>query len=249
MPAMGDFDFRWDGALMAATAASVLVVAVIMVGIVVLHRRFSWRRSSTVFATAIGPQPVLVRPGLAAGDARTGIRRIVVLGPLTAFVGLAVVLAWGMTRDPGTIPSALIGKAVPEFALPPVKGRVLGLASTDLNGEVSLVNVFASWCTACRQEHPVFMQLKAEGIVPIHGLNYKDQPDDAAQWLNTMGDPYARTGADRNGRVAIDWGVYGVPETFVVTRDGRIAYKHIGAVTPKVLKDTILPLIRKLREQ
>jgi cytochrome c biogenesis protein CcmG/thiol:disulfide interchange protein DsbE len=154
-----------------------------------------------------------------------------------------------MTRDPGTIPSALIGKLVPEFKLPPVKGRVLGLASADLNGEVSLVNVFASWCTACREEHPVFMRLNAEGIVPIHGLNYKDQPDNAARWLNTMGDPYTRTGADVSGRAAIDWGVYGVPETFVITKDGRIAYKHIGAVTPKVLEDTILPIIRKLREQ
>ena len=179
---------------------------------------------------------------------RAGIPRIVLLGPLTIFLGLAVVLAWGLTRNPSTIPSALIGRPVPHFVLPPVKGRALGLASADLNGEVSLVNVFASWCTACREEHPVFMQLKAEGIVPIHGLNYKDQPDDAARWLNTMGDPYTRTGADRNGRVAIDWGVYGVPETFVITRDGRIAYKHIGAVTPKVLEATLLPLIRKLRQ-
>jgi cytochrome c biogenesis protein CcmG/thiol:disulfide interchange protein DsbE len=93
------------------------------------------------------------------------------------------------------------------------------------------------------------MQLQAAGIVPVHGLNYKDQPEDAARWLNAMGDPYTRTGADINGRVAIDWGVYGVPETFVITKDGRIAYKHIGAMTPKVLEGTILPLIRRLRQQ
>lgn len=176
-------------------------------------------------------------------------RRLAFLLPLGVFLILVVALALGMTRNPGTIPSALIGKPVPQFSLPPVKGRTLGLSSDDLRGEVSLVNVFASWCVACREEHPVFMQMKDDGIVPIHGLNYKDQPDNAAKWLNTMGDPYARTGADVNGRVAIDWGVYGVPETFVITRDGRVAYKHIGAVTPKVLKETLLPLIRRLQQQ
>lgn len=176
-------------------------------------------------------------------------RRVALLLPLAVFVGLAVVLAWGMSRDPSTIPSALIGKPVPQFSLPLVKGRVLGLSSSDLRGEVSLVNVFASWCVACREEHPVFMKLKAESIAPIHGLNYKDQPDNAARWLNTMGDPYTRTGADIDGRVAIDWGVYGVPETFVITKDGRIAYKHIGAVTPQVLDQTLLPLIRRLQRQ
>ncbi|MFH1343413.1 MAG: DsbE family thiol:disulfide interchange protein [Pseudomonadota bacterium] len=180
---------------------------------------------------------------------RSGVRRSFFLAPIAAFVALAVILAWGMNRDPSTIPSALIGKPVPEFTLPPVKGRTLGLASADLHGEVSLVNVFASWCVACREEHPVFMRMKAENVVPIHGLNYKDQPDNAARWFNTMGDPYTRTGADINGRTAIDWGVYGVPETFVVTKDGRIAYKHIGAVTPEVLRDTIMPAIQRLREQ
>src|SRR3546814_5476407 len=107
-----------------------------------------------------------------------------------------------------------------------VEGRSAGLSSADLAGEVSLVNVFASWCTACREEHPLFMELKAEGAVPIHGLNYKDKPADAAEWLGTLGDPYTRTGADRDGRVAIDWGVYGVPETFVVSAAGRIVHKQ-----------------------
>jgi cytochrome c biogenesis protein CcmG/thiol:disulfide interchange protein DsbE len=109
--------------------------------------------------------------------------------------------------------------------------------------------VFASWCVACREEHPLLMRMKADGVLPIHGLNYKDEPDNAARWLNTMGDPYTRTGADRDGRVAIDWGVYGVPETFVIAKDGRIAHKHIGPLTPKTLEDTILPLIRRLRQQ
>jgi cytochrome c biogenesis protein CcmG/thiol:disulfide interchange protein DsbE len=169
--------------------------------------------------------------------------------PIALFALLAAVLAWGLTTDPRTVPSTLIGKAVPEFSLPPVKGRTLGLSRADLIGEVSLVNVFASWCTACLQEHPIFMQLKQEGVVPIHGLNYKDPPDSAARWLNTHGDPYTRTGADRNGRAGIDWGVYGVPETFVIGKDGRIAHKFIGPLTPAMAESTLIPLIRKLRQK
>ncbi len=176
-------------------------------------------------------------------------RRLRYLIPIALFVALAVTLGWALTHNPGDIPSALIGKPVPQFSLPPVQGRTLGLSSTDLSGDVSLVNVFASWCVACREEHPLFMRMKAEDVVPIHGLNYKDQPDSAAKWLNALGDPYTRTGADLNGRVAIDWGVYGVPETFVITKDGRIAHRHIGPLTPQVLEDTILPLIRRLRQQ
>ncbi|AQQ08136.1 thiol:disulfide interchange protein (plasmid) [Roseibium algicola] len=169
--------------------------------------------------------------------------------PLAGAVLLGVVLAWGLTRDPSILPSTLIGKSVPAFELPPVKGRTLGLSSTDLKGEVSLVNVFASWCVACRAEHPLFMKLAAQGAVPLHGLNYKDQPDDAAQWLDSLGDPYTRTGADISGRVAIDWGVYGVPETFVISADGRVTYKHIGPVNEEVLTRTILPLVEELRRQ
>jgi cytochrome c biogenesis protein CcmG, thiol:disulfide interchange protein DsbE len=144
--------------------------------------------------------------------------RGIFLLPLLLFAGLAVALGWGLTRNSEVLPSPLIGKPVPEFSLPPVKGRVLGLSSADLKGEVSLVNVFASWCTACRYEHPVFMRIKEDGVVPIHGINYKDRPDDAANWLDDLGDPCTRTGADRDGRVSIEWGVYGVPETFVIDR-------------------------------
>jgi cytochrome c biogenesis protein CcmG/thiol:disulfide interchange protein DsbE len=168
--------------------------------------------------------------------------------PAGVFVGLAIVLGWGLSRNARIIPSALIGKAVPEFSLPAVQGRTLGLSSTDLKGEVSLVNVFASWCVACREEHPVFMELRRNDAVPIHGINYKDRPSDAEKWLNTMGDPYTRTGADLNGRVAIDWGVYGVPETFVIDAEGRIAFKHVGAVTPEVYQEKIGPLIETLRK-
>lgn len=176
-------------------------------------------------------------------------RGLMVAIPLTVFVALAAVLGWGLTRNADDIPSVLIGKPVPEFSLPAVEGRMLGLSSADLHGEVSLVNVFASWCAACREEHPLFMRIAADGNVPLHGLNYKDQPQDASKWLDARGDPYTRTGADLDGRVAIDWGVYGVPETFVVGADGRIAYKHIGAVTPKAWEETILHLLERLRAE
>lgn len=163
---------------------------------------------------------------------------------MAAFLGLVVAFAVGLDRDPQTVPSPLIGKPVPVFSLPPVQGRRLELSSGDLNGAVSLVNVFASWCVACREEHRLLMRLEEQGVVPIHGINYKDKPEDAGRWLDTMGDPYTRTGADLDGRVAIDWGVYGVPETFVVDRRGRIAYKQIGPINQKALDETILPLMR-----
>ncbi len=186
-------------------------------------------------------------PAFAPGDG-VARRRLLFALPATAFAGLAGLFAMSLRRDPSRIPSALIGKQVPTFSLPPVQGRALGLSNTDLLGEVSLVNVFASWCVECRAEHPLLMQLAQDKTVPVHGLNYEDAPGDAARWLNTMGDPYTRTGADRDGRVAIDWGVYGVPETFVVGADGVIAYKHIGAIDETALADTILPLVTRLRQ-
>lgn len=184
-------------------------------------------------------------------SAPLGVTRRSVLAfiPLAAVGGLVAVFAAGLGRDPSVIPSALIGRAVPDFALPPVQGRSLGLSSVDLRGEVSLVNVFASWCIPCREEHPVFMRLAREKVIPVYGINYKDAPDDAAKWLDERGDPYTRTGADRDGRVAIEWGVYGVPETFVVGADGVIAHKHVGAITEQILSDTFLPLITRLQAE
>jgi len=184
-----------------------------------------------------------------ASALRSGRRRWLFLLPLAGFLALAAAFGLGLGNDAKTLPSPLLGRPVPAFHLPPVQGRALGLSTDDLKGEVSLVNVFASWCIACREEHPLLMRLKEEGTVPVHGLNYKDRPDDAARWLDKMGDPYARTGADRDGRVAIDWGVYGVPETFVVTRDGHIAYKHTGPISPQALSRIILPLIAELRDE
>ena len=190
------------------------------------------------------------RPATGTGpriEAAPAGRSLTFVIPLVVFLVIAVAFAIGLTLNPREIPSVLIGRPAPEFDLPPVKGRLLGLATGDLEGTVSLVNVWASWCVECRREHPLMMALKARGAIPVQGLNYKDQPDDAAEWLDDLGDPYERTGADIDGRVAIDWGVYGVPETFLVGPDGRIAYKHIGALTQRVLDEKILPLAEDLR--
>jgi cytochrome c biogenesis protein CcmG/thiol:disulfide interchange protein DsbE len=211
-----------------------------------LQNRYDGRDDQErVFMT---PPPVQAQETQAPVSRPSRARQTALFVPLLLFAGIAIFLAIGLTRDPREIPSVLIGKPVPEFSLPPVRGRSLGLATADLKGEVSLVNVFASWCVACREEHPVFMQIQRDGVLPVHGLNYKDRPEDAARWLDDMGDPYTRTGADLDGRVAIDWGVYGVPETFIIDREGRIAYKHIGAVTPSVWNQKMLPLIRRLQE-
>ncbi len=174
---------------------------------------------------------------------RAGLRFLL---PIAVFVLLAIVLGIGLTLNPREVPSPLVGKPVPVFDLPPVKGRSAGLASRDLVGQVALLNVFASWCAACKEEHPVLVELARRNIVAIHGLNYKDKPDDAEAWLNRWGDPYTRTGADVTGEVGIDWDVYGVPETFVIDRSGSIAYKHIGPLTPAFVRETLLPMVDRL---
>jgi len=168
--------------------------------------------------------------------------------PLALFMGVAITLAVGLTLKPGDIPSALLDSTVPEFDLPAVMGRPRGLASDELKGEVRLVNFFASWCVACRAEHPLLNRLTEDGVVPVYGVNYKDKPEDARAWLDRLGDPYVRSGADIPGRVGIDWGVYGLPETFIVDQSGRIVYKHIGAIDAEALENTILPIIVKLRQ-
>jgi cytochrome c biogenesis protein CcmG/thiol:disulfide interchange protein DsbE len=185
--------------------------------------------------------------GIATAPGRSLRRQLLFAGPAVGFVGVALALEWGLSRDPHALPSVLIGRPVPTFSLPPVQGRKLGLSSSDLRGEVSLVNVFASWCVACRAEHPLLMAMAQSGTVPIHGLNYKDAPADAARWLDRVGDPYTRTGADRDGRVGIDWGVYGVPETFVISADGRVMLRFAGPLTAQVRDDTILPMVERLR--
>jgi cytochrome c biogenesis protein CcmG, thiol:disulfide interchange protein DsbE len=189
----------------------------------------------------IGPR---ARPNASASS-----RRLILLVPLALFAAIAAALMLGLTRNPELLPSPLIGKPVPQFSLPPIQGRAAGLSNQDLKGEVSLVNFFASWCVACQAEHPLFMRLAAEGLVPVHGIDYKDRPEDTAGWLARLGDPYTRTGADLDGRGAIEWGVYGVPETYVINRKGEIAYKHIGAVTERDLSGVLLPLVRRLQAE
>ncbi len=159
-------------------------------------------------------------------------RRISYLLPALVFLIVAIGLGIGLTRDPSTLPSALIDKPVPDFELPPLalNGEdVKGLATEDLTGKVQLVNVFASWCGPCRIEHPVLMKLAADGV-SVQGLNYKDAPADAAAFIEELGNPYERIGTDQNGRVGIEWGVYGVPETFVIDAEGKIRHKHVGPI-------------------
>ena len=167
--------------------------------------------------------------------------------PLLLFIVMSVFLGIGLTRDPSTLPSALVGKAAPDFVLPPLDGRDQhGLSRADLGGKPMLVNVFASWCVPCRMEHPVISRLAEEGVV-VQGINYKDRPEDAKAWLGELGDPFQHLGADRDGRVAIDWGVYGVPETYVIDKNGRITYRQVGPMQPEDVERTILPLLEKLR--
>jgi cytochrome c biogenesis protein CcmG/thiol:disulfide interchange protein DsbE len=170
-------------------------------------------------------------------------RRLLFLLPALIFVVVGIGLAVGLTRDPSTLPSALIDKPVPTFELPPIAGREgAGFSSADLEGGVSLVNVFASWCVPCRVEHPLLVALAEEGV-PIYGINYKDPADKANEWLGELGDPYRAIGADTQGRIAIDWGVYGVPETFVVDPEGRIRHRHVGPLQPRDVEETIKPLL------
>ncbi len=166
--------------------------------------------------------------------------------PLVVFVLLVALLGIGLKLDPGHVPSPLIGKPLPAFSLPTLHDEKKVLASGDLRDEVALLNVWASWCVACRTEHPLLVALKQNGRVNIYGLNYKDDRQDALDWLARLGDPYRASAFDRDGRAGLDMGVYGVPETFVIDRNGIIRYKHIGPITPDVLEKKLLPLIRAL---
>jgi len=147
-------------------------------------------------------------------------------------------------RDLTAVPSALIGQPAPATELPPLEGGALpGLDSRQFAGQVTLLNVFASWCAPCRDEHPVLMALAEDGRYQVVALNYKDKPENARRFLGDLGNPYSAIGVDRTGRTAIDWGVYGVPETFLIGKDGRIAFKHVGPLTPDAVKSTLLPQI------
>jgi cytochrome c biogenesis protein CcmG/thiol:disulfide interchange protein DsbE len=168
--------------------------------------------------------------------------------PLLVFVLLAGFLAVGLKRDPREVPSPLIDKAAPAFSLPQLDAPDQRVAAKDLLGQVWLLNVWASWCVACRQEHPLLVELSKTGQVKLYGLNYKDQREDALGWLQKLGNPYVKSMSDTEGLVGIDYGVYGVPETFVIDKQGVIRYKQIGPVTPEALRDTLLPLVAKLEK-
>ncbi len=168
--------------------------------------------------------------------------------PLGVFVVIVVFLYVGLGLNPREVPSPLIGKPAPAFRLAQLHQPAKTLTREDMVGQVWLLNVWASWCVSCRAEHPVLLDLARTKTVPILGLNYKDQPADALAWLKQFGDPYALSITDLDGRVGIDYGVYGVPETFVIDKAGVIRYKQIGPVTPEVLTGKILPLVRELEK-
>jgi cytochrome c biogenesis protein CcmG/thiol:disulfide interchange protein DsbE len=179
-------------------------------------------------------------------------RRLSLALPLLIFAVLAGLFWYALhASDPSLLPSPLIGKHVPEFTLPGIEGlssdgkEVPGFASTELaQGEPTIVNVFASWCVECQVEHPMLLALGQEPSVRLYGIDYKDDAASARRFLGRYGNPYARVGADVSGRTAIDFGVYGVPETYVVTGDGKIAYRHVGPLTEQAIKDKILPLLK-----
>ena len=179
-------------------------------------------------------------------------RRLLVLLPLVAFLGLAALFFFRLgAGDPSRIPSALIGREAPATDLPAVAGLerngqpVPGIVPADFKNAVTVLNVWASWCVPCRDEAPVLLKLAADKRIRLVGINYKDQADNARRFLGRFGNPFVASGADANGRAAIEWGVYGVPETFIVGRDGRIAYKLVGPLTPENLEQVMKPQIEK----
>ena len=193
---------------------------------------------------------------VAANGAPTPRRRLVLLLPLIVFLALAGLFLFRLgSGDPSRIPSALIGRPVPQMQLPPVPGllrdgaQVPGIATADFTGAVTLVNVWASWCVPCHDEAPLLMKLAEDKRIRIVGINYKDQPDNARRFIGRHGNPFVAVGTDPNGRASIDWGVYGVPETFLVGRDGRIAYKLVGPITLGNLDAALQPAIEKALAQ
>lgn len=172
--------------------------------------------------------------------------------PVVVFAGLIAFFAFGLTQDPSRIPSMLIDKPLPQFDLPGLDRGAPGISTAAFagaaRGEPKLLNVFASWCAACPEEHPMLTRIAGEGV-PVFGLNWKDQPDAAKAWLAKLGNPYARIGSDPSARTGIDLGVTGVPETFVVDGHGRVRYKQIGPISPDDWNNTLKPMLAKLRSE
>jgi cytochrome c biogenesis protein CcmG/thiol:disulfide interchange protein DsbE len=170
------------------------------------------------------------------------------LWPLGIFVVLVLFLGFGLTRNPREVPSPLIGKPAPAFTLPLLHEPEKSFSQKDVAGQVWILNVWASWCAPCREEHPLWVELAKNKTVPIYGLNYKDKRPDSIAWLQRYGDPYVLSVSDIQGRIGIDYGVYGVPETYVIDKQGVIRFKHIGPVRPEVLQQKILPLVAQLEK-
>jgi cytochrome c biogenesis protein CcmG/thiol:disulfide interchange protein DsbE len=166
--------------------------------------------------------------------------------PLGLFLVLVVFLAIGLGRDPHEVPSPLINKPAPTFQLAQLKDPNKTFSAQDMRGKVWLLNVWASWCISCREEHPLLLEYSRAGVVPIYGLNFRDKREDALAWLDELGDPYVLSASDTDARVGIDYGVYGAPETYLIDRDGMIRFKQIGAVTPEVWEKKIVPLVKQL---
>ena len=166
--------------------------------------------------------------------------------PLAVFVLMVGLLGYGLRLDPKKVPSPLIDKPAPEFSLVVLEAPQRQLSTADMLGQVWVLNVWASWCVSCRAEHEVISDLASRNLVNVIGLNYKDEPGDALAWLRQFGNPYASSVIDRNGRIGLDWGVYGVPETFVIDAAGNIRYKHIGPVTHESLEAEIMPVLKEL---
>ena len=174
------------------------------------------------------------------------MRRLVYLFPLVAFAALAAYFWVSLKRDPSILPSAMIDQPMPTFALAGL-GDQAGIATTELAGQVVLINFFASWCVPCRIEHPLLMSIARELDVPLYGIDYKDKPEDATRFLTELGNPYGKVAADRDGRIGIDFGVYGVPETYVIDKAGRIRLRHVGPLTEADVAKEIAPLVKELR--
>jgi cytochrome c biogenesis protein CcmG/thiol:disulfide interchange protein DsbE len=174
------------------------------------------------------------------------MRALKLILPLLVFFGLVAFFAIGLTKDPREVPSPLIEKPAPLFKVQQLHEPAASFAPEDMRGKVWLLNVWASWCVSCRVEHPLLVEMSRRNVVPIIGLNYKDQREDGKQWLAKFGNPYKLSAYDVDGKVGIDYGVYGVPETFVIDKQGVIRYKQIGPITQEALDKTIMPLIRKL---
>ncbi len=169
--------------------------------------------------------------------------------PLGLFLVLVVFLAIGLTREPNKLPSALLNKPAPTFRLPQLDDPAETFSAEDMRGKVWLMNVWASWCVSCRDEHPYLLEYAKSGAVLIYGFNYKDKREDALSWLEELGDPYVLSAVDLDGRVGMDYGVYGAPETYVIDKSGTIRLKHVGAMTPDIWSEKILPLVQELNRQ